>query len=147
MKSKVLKVAQLSLKFIETLKEDELDKLINGEMIFDIKGKIDEDTSIKIKDTSTKTNKKIKKAVKLEEQTCDWTSIEKSINNCKSREEASSFISSLGSKKDMIIALGNHLGVKIPKSATKPKAIESIVENIVGKRLKVEGLRKGILGE
>lgn len=130
--SKVLKVMGLAIKFIGTLDDEELTKLINKEYKFEIKSKIK--TSINTKNISKSEENKI----------IDIANI---IKKSEDRDQAIKYIKNLKLTNPKLIFLGEKLGIKSPKSAKKDKIISIIVEDTVGNRLKIAGLREGIMGE
>lgn len=135
--SKVLKVMNLAIKYIGKLTEEDLDKLLSGEVSFSIVGK---DKSIREKG---KKNKRIEEV----NDSNNWISEIKELKEFSTREEASEYIRRLKLNKEKLINLGQALGISIAKSTKKENIIAMIVEGTVGSRLKVEGIRKGIIGE
>ena len=67
----------------------------------------------------------------------------KEFNN---REEAKAYITKLKLNKEKLINLGGALGINIARATKKDNIIAMIVEGSVGNRLKIEGIRKGIIG-
>ena len=67
----------------------------------------------------------------------------KEFNN---REEASEYIRKLKLSNEKLRNLGQALGISISKSTRKDNIIAMIVEGCIGNRLKIEGIRKGIIG-
>ena len=126
--SKVLKAMDLALKYIGKLTEEDLDKLISGSSTFLVE------------------EKQRNKLVREEIQQFDWTIEISKLKEFNNREEASEYIAKLKLNKDKLINLGQALGINIAKSTKKDKIISMIIEGSVGSRLKIEGIRKGIIG-
>ena len=61
-------------------------------------------------------------------------------------EEAKAYITKLKLNKEKLINLGGALGINIARATKKDNIIAMIVEGSVGNRLKIEGIRKGIIG-
>lgn len=130
--SKILKVMGLAIKFIGTLNDKQLDELISKEYKFDIKSK----KKYGAQDNVLSTDEEKK-----------FINIANIINKGTDREKVRKYIEDLKFTKEKLIILGGQLGIKIPKSTKKDKIISIIVEDTIGNRLKVEGLRKGIMGK
>lgn len=125
-KDDVLKVVKLVVEFIDKLTEEEINGIIDGKVKFYIEGK-------------QKIASKVKEIENFDE-------IVSRINSIENREEATEYIKSLKLTNVCLISLGSKFGITIKKSYKKEKIISTIVESVVGNRLKVEGLRSGILG-
>ena len=68
------------------------------------------------------------------------------IKQSKDREQASDYLRKLKLTNEGLRNLGQDLGISISKSTKKDKIISMIVDFGVGSRLKIEGIRKGIIG-
>ena len=126
--SKILKVMNLAIKYIGKLTEEDLDKLINGTSTFLVSDK--------------HRNKAVKEAV----TEYDWTIEIEKLKEFNNREEASEYIRKLKLSNEKLRNLGQALGISISKSTKKDNIIAMIVEGCIGNRLKIEGIRKGIIG-
>ena len=128
MDSKILKVMNLAIKYIGKLTEEDLDKLINGNITFAVSDK--------------HKNRRVKEV----ESQNDWSNEIKKLNEFNNREEASEYIRKLKLSNEKLRNLGQALGISISKSTRKDNIIAMIVEGCIGNRLKIEGIRKGIIG-
>ena len=128
MDSKILKVMNLAIKYIGKLTEEDLDKLINGNITFAV------------------SDKHKNRLVKEVESQNDWSNEIKKLNEFNNREEASEYIRKLKLSNEKLRNLGQALGISISKSTRKDNIIAMIVEGCIGNRLKIEGIRKGIIG-
>ena len=128
MDSKILKVMNLAIKYIGKLTEEDLDKLINGNITFAV---------------SDKHKNRLVKEITSEN---DWSNEIKKLNEFNTREEASEYIRKLKLSNEKLRNLGQALGISISKSTRKDNIIAMIVEGCIGNRLKIEGIRKGIIG-
>lgn len=128
MDSKILKVMNLAIKYIGKLTEEDLDKLINGNITFAV---------------SDKHKNRLVKEITSEN---DWNNEIKKLNEFNTREEASEYIRKLKLSNEKLRNLGQALGISISKSTRKDNIIAMIVEGCIGNRLKIEGIRKGIIG-
>ena len=126
--SKILKVMNLAIKYIGKLTEEDLDKLINGNITFAV---------------SDKHKNRLVKEITSEN---DWNNEIKKLNEFNTREEASEYIRKLKLSNEKLRNLGQALGISISKSTRKDNIIAMIVEGCIGNRLKIEGIRKGIIG-
>ena len=131
--SKVLKVMNLAIKYIGELTEEELDNLIEGSIGFSTISK----------------EKRVRKSKTIQEvkDNIDWSIEVGKIKNSKSREEASEYLRKLKLTNEKLRNLGKALGISIAKATKKDKIIAMIIDAGVGSKLKVEGIRKGIIGE
>lgn len=125
--NKIIKVSKIALDYVSTLTEGEMDKLIDGKNVFTIKEK-----SMIISE-------------KLEEERFDWINEIETLKKYNSTNDAVNYLSSLKLTKIKLVSLGQALNIKISKSITKDRMINIIVNKAVGEKLKVEGLRKGII--
>lgn len=128
MDSKILKVMNLAIKYIGKLTEEDLDKLINGNITFAV---------------SDKHKNRLVKEITSEN---DWNNEIKKLKEFNNREEASEYIRKLKLSNEKLRNLGQALGISISKSTRKDNIIAMIVEGCIGNRLKIEGIRKGIIG-
>ena len=128
MDSKILKVMNLAIKYIGKLTEEDLDKLINGNITFAV---------------SDKHKNRLVKEITSEN---DWNNEIKKLKEFNTREEASEYIRKLKLSNEKLRNLGQALGISISKSTKKDNIIAMIVEGCIGNRLKIEGIRKGIIG-
>ena len=126
--SKILKVMNLAIKYIGKLTEEDLDKLINGNITFAV---------------SDKHKNRLVKEITSEN---DWNNEIKKLKEFNTREEASEYIRKLKLSNEKLRNLGQALGISISKSTRKDNIIAMIVEGCIGNRLKIEGIRKGIIG-
>lgn len=126
--SKILKVMNLAIKYIGKLTEEDLDKLIKGDSTFLV------------------TDKHKNRRVKEVESQNDWSNEIKKLNEFNNREEASEYIRKLKLSNEKLRNLGQALGISISKSTKKDNIIAMIVEGCVGNKLKIEGIRRGIIG-
>lgn len=126
--SKILKVMNLAIKYIGKLTEEDLDKLINGNITFAV---------------SDKHKNRLVKEITSEN---DWKNEIKKLKEFNNREEASEYIRKLKLSNEKLRNLGQALGISISKSTRKDNIIAMIVEGCIGNRLKIEGIRKGIIG-
>lgn len=118
----------LAIKYIGKLTEEDLDKLISGSSTFLVE------------------DKNRNKAVKEVMSEYDWTTEIEKLKEFNNREEARTYITKLKLNKEKLINLGGALGISITKSTKKDNIIAMIIEGSVGSRLKIEGIRKGIIG-
>lgn len=132
---KCLKVMELAIKFIRKLTDEQLDNLISGDCQFNIENKKKRSAASKVKNKSVE---------KTEED--ELSHIANKLKESEDREEAAKYIRSLKFTKDKLILLGVKLGINIAKRYNKDKIINVLVEETVGTKLKIEGLRKGIMG-
>ena len=128
MDSKILKVMNLAIKYIGKLTEEDLDKLINGNITFAV---------------SDKHKNRLVKEITSEN---DWNNEIKKLKEFNTREEASEYIRKLKLSNEKLRNLGQALGISISKSTKKDNIIAIIVEGCVGNKLKIEGIRRGIIG-
>lgn len=128
MDSKILKVMNLAIKYIGKLTEEDLDKLINGNITFAV---------------SDKHKNRLVKEITSEN---DWNNEIKKLKEFNTREEASEYIRKLKLSNEKLRNLGQALGISISKSTKKDNIIAMIVEGCVGNKLKIEGIRRGIIG-
>lgn len=126
--SKILKVMNLAIKYIGKLTEEDLDKLINGNITFAV---------------SDKHKNRLVKEITSEN---DWNNEIKKLKEFNNREEASEYIRKLKLSNEKLRNLGQALGISISKSTKKDNIIAMIVEGCVGNKLKIEGIRRGIIG-
>lgn len=126
--SKILKVMNLAIKYIGKLTEEDLDKLINGNITFAV---------------SDKHKNRLVKEITSEN---DWNNEIKKLKEFNNREEASEYIRKLKLSNEKLRNLGQALGISISKSTRKDNIIAMIVEGCVGNKLKIEGIRRGIIG-
>ena len=125
--NKIIKVSKIALDYVSTLTEGEMDNLINGKNVFTIKEK-----SMIIPE-------------KLEEERFDWINEIETLKKYNSTNDAVNYLGSLKLTKIKLVSLGQALNIKISKSITKDRMINIIVNKAVGEKLKIEGLRKGII--
>lgn len=125
--NKIIKVSKIALDYVSTLTEGEMDKLIDGKNVFTIKEK-----SMIISE-------------KLEEERFDWINEIETLKKYNSTNDAVNYLGSLKLTKIKLVSLGQALNIKISKSITKDRMINIIVNKAVGEKLKIEGLRKGII--
>ena len=126
--SKILKVMNLAIKYIGKLTEEDLDKLINGNITFAV---------------SDKHKNRLVKEITSEN---DWNNEIKKLKEFNNREEASEYIRKLKLSNEKLRNLGQAVGISISKSTKKDNIIAMIVEGCVGNKLKIEGIRRGIIG-
>lgn len=125
--NKIIKVSKIALDYVSTLTEGEMDKLIDGKNVFTIKEK-----SMIISE-------------KLEEERFDWINEIETLKKYNSTNDAVNYLGSLKLTKIKLVSLGQALNIKISKGITKDRMINIIVNKAVGEKLKIEGLRKGII--
>lgn len=125
--NKIIKVSKIALDYVSTLTEGEMDKLIDGKNVFTIKEK-----SMIISE-------------KLEEERFDWINEIETLKKYNTTNDAVNYLGSLKLTKIKLVSLGQALNIKISKSITKDRMINIIVNKAVGEKLKIEGLRKGII--
>lgn len=125
--NKIIKVSKIALDYVSTLTEVEIDKLIDGKNVFTIKEK-----SMIISE-------------KLEEERFDWINEIETLKKYNTTNDAVNYLGSLKLTKIKLVSLGQALNIKISKSITKDRMINIIVNKAVGEKLKIEGLRKGII--
>ena len=125
--NKIIKVSKIALDYVSTLTEGEMDKLIDGKNVFTIKEK-----SMIISE-------------KLEEERFDWINEIETLKKYNTTNDAVNYLSSLKLTKIKLVSLGQALNIKISKGITKDRMINIIVNKAVGEKLKIEGLRKGII--
>ena len=124
-------------KFVNTLDDKDLGKLCNGEYAITL----DKGPGKKHKDV--KKAKEVKKAKVEKKVTVDISKFEdlhKEVLSCKSRDEAKKVLEEAGFKKNDLLAMGEFLKVKIPKSYNKGKIIGMLVEVIVGNKIDDESI-------
>lgn len=125
--NKIIKVSKIALDYVSTLTEGEMDKLIDGKNVFTIKEK-----SMIISE-------------KLEEERFDWINEIETLKKYNTTNDAVNYLGSLKLTKIKLVSLGQALNIKISKGITKDRMINIIVNKAVGEKLKIEGLRKGII--
>ena len=126
MTDKSIVAMEIALKFIKSLKEEELDKFINKECKFFLKD-------------CNKTNDKLVNARE------DYGDVIEILKNSSNRKEARCYLENLKFTNDKLLELGKQLGMKISKGNKKAVIIDKIVEFAVGHKLKVEALRNSII--
>lgn len=117
------KLIEVIYKFISKSKNDDLDKLISGEYKLGF----------------TKVEVKKKEVLK---DNGEIEALYKEIKKSNSREEAKDILIKSKFTKVKLIQLSEFLDVKIPKSYTKDKIIERIVDIVVGWNLDRESIGK-----
>ena len=117
------KLIEIIYKFISKAKNDDLNKLISGEYKLGF----------------TKVEVKKKEVLK---DNGEIEALYKEIKKSNSREEAKDILIKSKFTKVKLIQLSEFLDVKIPKSYTKDKIIERIVDIVVGWNLDRESIGK-----
>ena len=150
----IFKAMEKAIKFIRKLDEEQLEGLVKNNLIFDIIPKKSNKKKEVVSDdlkSDTKTKKSEKKEAKLNEEKINkLKGIADDIKEFSTREEAVNYINSVKKPKltkDDLLFIGKQLGIIIPKSRTKDVMINIIVEETVGNKLKVESIRKAIMGK
>ena len=153
----ILKAMEKAIKFIRKLDEEQLEGLVKDNLIFDIipkksnKKKVKKEVVSDDSKSDTKTKKSKKKEAKFNEEKINkLKEIADDIKEFSTREEAVNYINSVKKPKltkDDLLFIGKQLGIIIPKSRTKDVIINIIVEETVGNKLKVESIRKAIMGK
>lgn len=112
--------------FISNIKDEDLEKLINGEVELTLKEiDIKKDKSKKIEKSKLKNKEVDLKSDKIQD-------IYNKIRECSNREEAKGILVDCRFTKAKLLEFGDILKVNLPKSATKDKIIEKIVDIAVG---------------
>ena len=124
-------------KFVNTLDDKDLGKLCNGEYAITL----DKGPGKKHKDVKkTREVKKPKVEKKVSVDISKFEDLHKEVLSCKSRDEAKKVLEEAGFKKNDLLAMGEFLKVKIPKSYNKGKIIGMLVEVIVGNKIDDESI-------
>ena len=124
-------------KFVNTLDDKELEKLCSGEYAITL----DKGPGKKSRDVKkTKDVKKAKVEKKVSVDISKFEDLHKEVLSCKSRDEAKKVLEEAGFKKNDLLAMGEFLKVKIPKSYNKGKIIGMLVEVIVGNKIDDESI-------
>ena len=124
-------------KFVNTLDDKDLGKLCNGEYAITL----DKGPGKKHKDVKkTREVKKPKVEKKVSVDNSKFEDLHKEVLSCKSRDEAKKVLEEVGFKKNDLLAMGEFLKVKIPKSYNKGKIIGMLVEVMVGNKIDDESI-------
>ena len=124
-------------KFVNTLDDKELEKLCSGEYAITL----DKGPDQKHKDVKkTREVKKPKVEKKVSVDNSKFEDLHKEVLSCKSRDEAKKVLEEAGFKKNDLLAMGEFLKVKIPKSYNKGKIIGMLVEVMVGNKIDDESI-------
>ena len=111
---------EIIYKFISKMNEQTLEKIINGEYKL---------TYIKLDKLKESNDNNVKVNVVYEK-----------IRTAKTREDAKSILIDSKLTKDNLLILGKDLDIKIPKSNTKAKIIDKLVEIYVGGKIDKESI-------
>ena len=111
---------EIIYKFISKMNEQTLEKIINGEYKL---------TYIKLDKLKESNDNNVKVNVVYEK-----------IRTAKTREDAKSILIDSKLTKDNLLILGKYLDIKIPKSNTKAKIIDKLVEMYVGGKIDKESI-------
>ena len=111
---------EIIYKFISKMNEQTLEKIINGEYKL---------TYIKLDKLKESNDNNVKVNVVYEK-----------IRTAKTREDAKSILIDSKLTKDDLLILGKDLDIKIPKSNTKSKIIDKLVEIYVGGKIDKESI-------
>lgn len=111
---------EIIYKFISKMNEQTLEKIINGEYKL---------TYIKLDKLKESNDNNVKVNVVYEK-----------IRTAKTREDAKSILIDSKLTKDNLMILGKYLDIKIPKSNTKAKIIDKLVEIYVGGKIDKESI-------
>lgn len=111
---------EIIYKFISKMNEQTLEKIINGEYKL---------TYIKLYKLKESNDNNVKVNVVYEK-----------IRTAKTREDAKSILIDSKLTKDNLLILGKYLDIKIPKSNTKAKIIDKLVEIYVGGKIDKESI-------
>lgn len=111
---------EIIYKFISKMNEQTLEKIINGEYKL---------TYIKLDKLKESNDNNVKVNVVYEK-----------IRTSKTREDAKSILIDSKLTKDDLLILGKDLDIKIPKSNTKSKIIDKLVEIYVGGKIDKESI-------
>ena len=111
---------EIIYKFISKMNEQTLEKIINGEYKL---------TYIKLDKLKESNDNNVKVNVVYEK-----------IRTAKTREDAKSILIDSKLTKDNLLILGKYLDIKIPKSNTKAKIIDKLVEIYVGGKIDKESI-------
>ena len=111
---------EIIYKFISKMNEQTLEKIINGEYKL---------TYIKLDKLKESNDNNVKVNVVYEK-----------IRTAKTREDAKSILIDAKLTKDNLLILGKYLDIKIPKSNTKAKIIDKLVEIYVGGKIDKESI-------
>ena len=111
---------EIIYKFISQMNEQTLEKIINGEYKL---------TYIKLDKLKESNDNNVKVNVVYEK-----------IRTAKTREDAKSILIDSKLTKDNLLILGKYLDIKIPKSNTKAKIIDKLVEIYVGDKIDKESI-------
>lgn len=111
---------EIIYKFISKMNEQTLEKIINGEYKL---------TYIKLDKLKESNDNNVKVNVVYEK-----------IRTSKTREDAKSILIDSKLTKDNLLILGKYLDIKIPKSNTKAKIIDKLVEIYVGGKIDKESI-------
>ena len=124
-------------KFVNTLDDKELEKLCSGEYSI----ALDKGPGKKHKDVKkAKDVKKVKIEKKVSVDVSKFEDLHKEVLSCKSRGEAKKVLEEASFRKNDLLAMGEFLKVKIPKSYNKGKIIGMLVEVIVGNKIDDESI-------
>lgn len=152
----ILKAMELAIKFISKLDEGQLEELIKKNLIFTLEYKNNKNNKKKeqkkdVVGINSKSNVQAKKKNKKKRELTkeDFDEIKTELNKFSNREEAINYIKSIKPNltKDDLIFIGQQLGITISKNKNKDPIINIIVEETVGNKLKVESIRKAIMGK
>ena len=111
---------EIIYKFISKMNEQTLEKIINGEYKL---------TYIKLDKLKESNDNNVKVNVVYEK-----------IRTAKTREDAKSILIDSKLTKDNLLILGKYLDIKTPKSNTKAKIIDKLVEIYVGGKIDKESI-------
>ena len=111
---------EIIYKFISKMNEQTLEKIINGEYKL---------TYIKLDKLKESNDNNVKVNVVYEK-----------IRTAKTREDAKSILIDSKLTKDNLLILGKYLDIKIPKSNTKAKIIDKLVEIYEGGKIDKESI-------
>ena len=124
-------------KFVNTLDDKDLGKLCNGEYAITL----DKDSVKKHKDVKkAREVKKPRVEKKVSVDISKFEDLHKEVLSCKSRDEAKKVLEETGFRKSDLLAMGEFLKVKIPKSYNKGKIIGMLVEVMVGNKIDDESI-------
>ena len=124
-------------KFVNTLDDKDLGKLCNGEYAITL-GKGPGKKHKDVKKTREVKKPKVEKKVSVDNS--KFEDLHKEVLSCKSRDEAKNVLEEAGFKKNDLLAMGEFLKVKIPKSYNKGKIIGMLVEVMVGNKIDDESI-------
>lgn len=123
------KLMEIIYKFVFNMKDEDLEKLLKGENELTLKEVIIKEEK-KIKVEKSKVRKEKTKEVDLNSN--DTEDAYNKIRTCENREEAKKILLDYRFTKSKLLEFGDLLKVNLPKSATKDKIADKIVDIAVG---------------